>query len=442
VTVPVATSYARNGDITLAWSTVGEGSVDLLFVAGFVSHVEHFWEEPGLAAFFERLGRFARVIVMDRRGCGLSDPRRPGITLDDEAGDVLAVLDAAGSERAVLMGYTTGGAPAVRAATLAPERVQALVLYAAQVTTLADEDVSWAFDPETARRTWEGMAELWGTGANLEMVAPSRVDDPAMRAWLARLERLSASPGEVRAMAETFGGADIRPDLPELRVPTLILHRMGDQMIDVRHSRYLAEHIPGARYVELDGVDNLPSAGDAAAVLGEIEEFLTGGRSRSVERALLTVLFSDIVGSTAHAARVGDGRWRELLAGHDAAVRRELDRFGGREVKTIGDAFLATFEGTPSPAVRCARAVVEAVATLGLQLRVGLHTGECEVIGDDVGGMAVHIAARVAAVARPGEVLASGTTYGTVVGSGLRFEDRGAQALAGVPGVWPIFALR
>ena len=436
------TRYARNDDVTLAWMASGEGALDLVFIPGFVSHVEHFWEEPGLAAFFERLGRFARVIVMDRRGCGLSDPRAPGLTLDDEARDVLAVLDAAGSERAVLFGFTMGGAVAVRAATLAPERVQALVLYAAMVSMLADDELVWANTPEQSDATWVDMAERWGTGANLNIVAPSRIDDAGMRTWLARLERLSASPGQVRAMAQTFGANDIRADLPELNVPTLILHRSGDRMIDVRHSRFMAERVPGARYVELEGIDNLPSSGDAGAVLGEIVEFLTGGRSRSVERALLTVLFSDVVGSTAHAARMGDARWRELLAAHDAAIRRELDRFGGREVKTIGDAFLATFEGAPSPAVRCAREIVAAAAALGLDLRVGLHTGECEVIGDDVGGMAVHIAARVAGAAQPGQVLASGTTNGTVVGSGLRWEDHGAHPLAGVPGLWPIFALR
>ncbi len=436
------TRYARNDDVTLAWMASGEGALDLVFIPGFVSHVEHFWEEPGLAAFFERLGRFARVIVMDRRGCGLSDPRAPGLTLDDEARDVLAVLDAAGSERAVLFGFTMGGAVAVRAATLAPERVQALVLYAAMVSMVGDEELVWANTPEQSDATWVDMAERWGSGANLGVVAPSRIDDAGMRTWLARLERLSASPGQVRAMAQTFGANDIRADLPELNVPTLILHRSGDRMIDVRHSRFIAERVPGARYVELEGIDNLPSSGDAGAVLGEIEEFLTGGRSRSVERALLPVLFSDIVGSTAHAARMGDARWRELLSAHDAAVRRELDRFGGREVKTIGDAFLATFEGAPSPAVRCAREIVAAVAALGLDLRVGLHTGECEVIGDDVGGMAVHIAARVAGAAQPGQVLASGTTYGTVIGSGLHWDDHGAHPLAGVPGLWPIFALR
>ncbi len=424
--MPDQTRYARNGDATLAWTTVGDGPLDLLFVPGFVSHVEHFWEEPGLAAFFERLGRFARVIVLDRRGCGLSDPRTRALTLDDEAGDLLAVLDAAGSERAVLFGFTMGGAPAVRAATRSPARVQALVLYAAQVSMLGDDELPWANTVEQAEQLWAAMAEDWGSGANLEVLAPSRAGDPGMRAWLGRLERLSASPGEVRSMATTLGANDIRSDLPELNVPTLILHRTGDRMIDVRHSRYLAERIPGARYVELEGVDNLPSVGDSGAVLGEIEEFLTGGRSRTVERALLTVLFSDVVGSTAHAARLGDARWRELLTAHDAAVRRELDRFGGREVKTIGDSFLATFEGAPSRAVRCAAAIVEAAGALGLELRVGLHTGECEVIGDDVGGMAVHIAARVAGAARAGEVLASGTTYGTVVGSGLRFEDRAA----------------
>ncbi|MDP9344668.1 MAG: adenylate/guanylate cyclase domain-containing protein [Actinomycetota bacterium] len=436
------TRYARNDDVTLAWLALGDGLVDLVFIPGFVSHVEHFWEEPGLAAFFERLSRFARVIILDRRGCGLSDPRAPGLTLDDEARDVLAVLDAAGSERAVLFGFTMGGAVAVRAATLAPERGQALVLYAAQVSMLADEELVWANTPEQSDATWVDMAEQWGTGANLDVLAPSRADDAGMRAWLARLERLSASPGEVRVMAQTFGANDIRSDLPELNVPTLILHRSGDRMIDVRHSRYLAEHVPGARFVELEGIDNLPSAGDAGAVLGEIEEFLTGGRSRSVERALLTVLFSDIVGSTAHAARLGGARWREVLAAHDSAIRRELERFGGREVKTIGDAFLATFDGAPSPAVRCAREIVAAVTALGLELRVGLHTGECEVIGDDVGGMAVHIAARVAQAAQPGQILASGTTYGTVVGSGLHWQEHGARPLAGVPGRWPIFALR
>lgn len=439
--MPVEVRYARNGDVAIAWTELGDADSDLVFIPGFISHVEQLWEDPGLAAFFERITRFARVIVIDRRGSGLSDPRTIETTLEAEVGDLLAVLDAAGSERAVLMGFTTGCALAVKVAAIAPERVQALVLYAGLVSLVADDEVSWTYDAAERDRTWSALADTWGTGANLAQVAPSQAADPRMRDWLARLERLSASPGEIRALALSLDSHDIRDELPELRVPTLILHRAGDRMVDVRHSRHLAERIPGARYVELDGIDNLPSVGDSAAVLGEIEEFLTGGRSLSVARALLTVLFSDIAGSTRHAARLGDERWRQLLAAHDAAVRREVDRFEGREVKTIGDAFLVTFSGAPSRAVRCASAIVETVRRTGLEVRIGLHTGECEVLGDDVGGMAVHIAARIAAMASPGEVLASGTTFGTVVGAGLGFEDRGAHELTGVPGRWPLFAV-
>jgi class 3 adenylate cyclase len=434
--------YAHSGETTLAWTAVGDGPIDVLFVPGFISHVEHLWEEPGLAAFFERMGSFARVVVMDRRGCGLSDRRSDDVTLDQEARDIVAVLDAAGSERAVLMAYTTGGAPAIHTAAHMPERIQALILYATMVRMTADGDVDWAYDADTRATVWSDLVAAWGTGQAIEQVAPSHARDARLRAWLARLERLSSSPGELRRLLGTFGALDVRPLLGELRVPTLILHRAGDELIDVRHSRYLAERIPGARYVELEGVDNLPSAGDPAALLGEIEEFLTGGRSRSVERALLTVLFSDIVDSTGHAARLGDGPWRDLLAAHQTAVRRVIERFDGHEVKTVGDAFLVTFAGPPSQAVRCAAGVVDAVHELGLDVRVGLHTGECEVIGDDVGGMAVHIAARTAALGAPGEVMASGTTFGTVVGSGLPFTDRGMRELKGVPGRWPMFSLQ
>ena len=437
----IETCYARNGDANIAWTASGDAPTDLLFIPGFISHVEHLWEQPGLAGFFERLMGFSRLLVMDRRGCGLSDPRHGPLSLEDETRDVLAVLDAAGSERAVLMGYTTGGLLAVATAAMAPERVQAVVLYASMARAIANDDVDWTYDAVGRRAMWAGLAEVWGTGANLEQVAPSRADDPRMRSWLARMERLSSSPGELLALMNSMGDHDITDLLGELRVPTLIVHRTGDRLIDVRHSRFLAERIPGARFVELEGVDNLPGAVDSADLLGEIEEFLTGGRSRTVARALLTVIFSDIVGSTSHAARLGDARWRDLLSAHQTAVRREIERFGGREVKTIGDAFLIAFDGAPSHAVRCAEAIVGALRALDLEVRVGLHTGECEVIGDDVGGMAVHIAARVAALAAPGEVLASGTTYGTVVGAGLRFEERGMRALDGVPGRWPLFAL-
>jgi class 3 adenylate cyclase len=439
--VPRETRYAQRDETTLAWSTVGDGPTDLLFLPGIISHVEHVWDDPGMASFLERLCSFARVILMDRRGSGLSDPLDGTLTLEDEVDDVIAVMDAAGSECAVLLGYLTGGPLAIKVAAERPERVRALVLYAAVARSLAAPGYDWASDAQERSAAFDRMIERWGTGAMLDAIAPSRADDTRLRSWLARLERLSSSPGELRRAARSLTDFDVRADLGELRVPTLILHRMGDRLIDVRHSRYMAERIPGARYVELEGVDNLPSVGDAPALLGEIEEFLTGGRRRLGERELLTILFSDIVGSTGHAARLGDAGWRDLLVAHDAVVRRELDRFGGREVKTIGDAFLVAFDGPPSRAVRCAKSIVDGLEPLGLTVRIGLHTGECEVLAHDVGGMAVHIAARVAGLAEPGEVLASGTVYGTVVGAGFRFKDRGTHRLRDVPGRWPLFAV-
>jgi class 3 adenylate cyclase/alpha-beta hydrolase superfamily lysophospholipase len=439
--VPTETHYAQRGETTLAWTTVGEDRTDLLFLPGIISHVEHVWDDPGMANFLERLASFARVILMDRRGSGLSDPLDGSHPLEDEVDDVVAVLDAAGSECAVLLGYLTGGPLAIKVAAERPERVRALVLYAATARSLSAPGYDWASDAGERSAAFDRMVERWGTGAMLDEIAPTRATDARLRSWLARLERLSSSPGELRRAARSLTDFDVRDELGELRVPTLILHRMGDRLVDVRHSRYMAERLPGARYVELDGVDNLPSVGDTTALLGEIEEFLTGGRRRLGERELLTILFSDIVGSTGHAARLGDAGWRDLLVAHDAVVRRELDRFGGREVKTIGDAFLVAFDGPPSRAVRCARAIVDGLEPLGLTVRIGLHTGECELIGDDVGGIAVHIAARVAALAEPAEVLASGTVYGTVVGAGFRFKDRGTHRLRDVPGRWPLFAI-
>src|SRR3954467_10255372 len=357
-----------------------------------------------MASFLERLCSFARVILMDRRGSGLSDPLDGALPLEDEVDDVIAVMDAASSECAVLLGYLTGGPLAIKVAAEGPERVRALVLYAAVARSLAAPGYDWASDARERSAAFDRMIERWGTGAMLDDIAPSRANDVRLRSWLARLERLSSSPGELRRAARSLTNFDVRDELGELRVPTLILHRMGDRLVDVRHSRYMAERIPGARYVELDGVDNLPSVGDTSALIGEIEEFLTGGRRRLGERELLTILFSDIVGSPGHAtllgpagaapghaARLGDAGWRDLLVAHDAVVRRELDRFGGREVKTIGDALLVPFGGPPSRAVRCGQAIGEGLQPLALTVRIGLHTGECEVLGDDVGGMAVHI---------------------------------------------------
>jgi class 3 adenylate cyclase len=417
--------------------------MDLVFLSGLVSHIEVMLDEPGLERWFRRLGRVARLVLVDRRGCGMSGMPVGEWTLDDEVSDIEAVLDAVGSERAVMMAYAAGGPPAMAFAATRPERTLALVLYAAMAASRRDDDVTWAFTDEERAAQFDAFAEGWGSGAVIDLLAPSAADDERMRAWLGRLERQSMTPSALHRVGRMHASFSAKPLLASIRVPTLVMHRSGDQMIDPRHSRYLAEHIPGAKHVELPGSDNLPMVGDTEELLGEIEAFLTGGRrGGDLERELLTVLFTDVVDATTTASRLGDARWRSLLADHDKIVRSELERYGGTEVKTIGDAFLATFPGAPSQAVRCAKGILVAVRRLGIELRCGLHTGECEHIGGDVGGMAVHIAARVSALAGPGEVLASGTTFGTVVGSGLEWDYRGEEKLKGVPGTWPLFALQ
>jgi pimeloyl-ACP methyl ester carboxylesterase len=440
--MPEVTRWARNGEANIAYRTLGDGAIDLVFLSG-LTHIEVILEEPGLRRWFDRLARISRVILVDRRGTGLSDPLPTALTLEDEVEDVAAVLDAVGSDRAVLQAYAIGGPLAVAFADRHPERTLALVLYASVARTLHDPDgYEWAPTREARRARVEELAAGWGTGSNLALLAATATDDARIRAWLARLERQSMTPAGMRRAFAASEDADVRALLPRLRIPTLVMHRTDDRLIDVRHSRYLAANIPGARLVEVPGVDSLPMVGDTEALLGEIEEFLTGGRGREMDRELLTVLFTDVVDATVRAATLGDAGWRDLLAGHDQCVRSAIARFGGTEVKTIGDSFLVTFSGPPSQAVRCARAIIDGVAELGLAVRAGLHTGECEHMGADVGGMAVHIAARVNALAVAGEVLVSGTVYGTVVGSGLDFEDRGMQVLKGVPGHWPLFALK
>ena len=441
--VPV-TRYARSGDVSLAYQVVGDGPLDLLFLPGWISQIEQLWEAPAVRRFLEALTVFSRVILFDKRGSGLSDRLSDDQTIEQDALDALAVLDAAGSERAALFTYATGGVTGVTLAADHPERVGALIMYASVARTSWAPDYDWALTREERREFTETNATTWGSTDSpvLGIVAPSVADDLARAEWLARMQRLAASPAEARALASGLADMDVREALPRISVPTLIMHRTGDQAWDVRHSRYLAEHVPGARYVELDGVDSFPFVGDSDAIIDEIEGFLTGGRRGGEHaRALLTVMFTDIVDATARAARVGDRRWRDLLADHDRQVRAQLTRFGGREVKTVGDGFLATFDGPPSRALRCAQAISAEAHELGIEMRIGIHTGECELIGDDVGGMAVHIASRVSGVAGPGEIMTSGTVYGTVVGGPFGFEDRGLHDLKGVPGRWPLFAL-
>jgi class 3 adenylate cyclase len=435
--------YAKSGDFHIAYVVAGDGPIDIVWVPTWISQVEHLWSDPELRSVFERLSSFARLIMFDRRGAGLSDPMEGAPTLEEQMDDVLAVMEAAGSERAAVCGLLEGGQMATMFAATHPERTEALVLYAtfARTTWAPDYDFAWPAEERAARQ--EDMLEHWGEGLVAGGAAPTRLQsDDAFRRWAGALERLAASPKTIRQIMEVIGRTDVRDVLATIRVPTLIMHRREDSFLNVEHSRYLAKHIPGARYVELEGADNLISSGDKEAVLGEIEEFLTGTRhQREPDRVLATVLFTDIVGSTQRAAELGDSSWRNVLERHDQLVRREIERHRGRAVKSTGDGVLATFDG-PARAIRAASSIDDAVEQLGIQIRAGLHTGECEVIGDDVGGLAVHIGARVMGEAGPGEVLVSSTVKDLVVGSGIEFEERGARELKGVPGEWRLFSVK
>ncbi len=442
--MPPETRYADSDGASIAYQVAGEGQLDVLFLPGWISQIEQLWEAPANRHFLERLGAFARLILFDTRGTGLSERSLHTYTLEQEARDALAVLDAAGSERVALFTYALGGLVGAKLAAEHPQRVGALVMYASVARTSWAPDYDWAMTTEQREQGTALATSTWGEQDSqlLARLAPSMDGDPTLRAWFARTQRLSASPREAQMIARATAELDVRELLPTISVPTLVMHRPQELVWDVRHSRYLAENIPGARYVELTGIDSFPFLGDSEAIVEEISEFLTGGRTGTAPaRDLLTVMFTDIVDATTLAAKFGDGRWRSLLSQHDAIVRTELGRFGGREVKTVGDGFLATFEGPPSHALRCALAINRAVHELELEVRIGVHTGECELIGDDVGGMAVHIASRIAGLAAPGQVLASGTSFGTVVGGPFVFEDLGFHELKGVPGRWPVFAL-
>jgi len=435
------TRYARAGDVHIAYQVVGEGPVDLVYVPPTLQQVEHLWAEPRVAAFFERLARFSRLILFDRRGTGLSDPIA-GSTLEDQMEDLTAVMDAVGSEQAALFAQSEGATMAALYAATHPERTRALVLYAGMARMTAAPGYEWPGDEAERDARIAEIVDAWGTGARIDVIAPSAAGDERLRRWFAQLERLASSPGTLRGLFQVAGGTDVRDVLPAIVAPTLVLHRRDDTTIDVRHSHYLAEHIPNARYVELEGRDNLLVVGDVERVIAELEEFLTGTRTPpEPDRVLATVMFTDIVGSTEAAARLGDRAWRELLARHDELSRAQLARYRGRAVKSLGDGMLATFDG-PARAIRCAIALRDEVRALGIELRAGLHTGECEAIGDDLGGLAVHIGARVGALAAPREVLVSGTVKDLVVGSGIDFADRGEHALKGVPGTWRLWAAR
>jgi class 3 adenylate cyclase/alpha-beta hydrolase superfamily lysophospholipase len=437
------TRYARSGELHIAYQVVGDGPIDLVYVPSWISQVEHYWEEPSVARYFNRLASFSRLIMFDRRGSGLSDPVASAPTLEEQMDDVVAVMDAASSERAAVFALLEGGAMAALFAATHPERTTALVLYEAMPRMSWAPDYDWAIRREEREAYLRsGGIDTWGDGSRILALSPKSAGNPRLREWYARLERLAASPGTAAKLMMMNSEVDVRAVLPSIQVPTLVLHREGDKFIDIRHSRYLAANIPDARYVELPGDEALGFGSHTEPELEEIEEFLTGARhSADAERILATVMFSDIVDSTSRAAEMGDRRWRDLLQSIEGSVTRELARFRGRAVKTMGDGFLATFDG-PARAIRCATAIRDAAqAEYGLEVRSGLHTGEIELIGDDVGGIAVHIGARVGSSAGPGDVLVSGTVKDLVVGSGIPFEDRGECELKGVPGRWRLWAV-
>jgi class 3 adenylate cyclase len=433
--------YAKSGDLNIAYTVQGDAPTDLVWVPPWISQVEYLWSEPSLERTMARLTSFARVITFDRRGSGLSDPLFGAPTLEDQMDDVLAVMDAAGSEQAALLGTLEGGPMAALFAATFPERTSALVLYATFARATWAPGYEWAWPAELRDAHMAELLAHWGEGWVAGSVAPTQQSDPNFMEWAGRLERLAASPSTVRRIFDLIGEIDVRDVLPSIRVPTLVMHRTEDSFLKVEHSRYIASKVPGARYVELEGGDNLFSIGDSDGLMGEIEEFLTGTRhEREPDRMLATVLFTDICDSTRRAAEMGDRGWRFLLERHDALFRQALDRHRGREVKRTGDGFLATFDG-PARAIRCAASVAEAMGSLGLQIRAGLHTGELEVMDGDLGGLAVHIASRVMSSAGPNEVMVSGTVKDLVVGSGIEFEDRGETELRGVPGEWRLFAV-
>jgi pimeloyl-ACP methyl ester carboxylesterase len=437
---PTEPRYAVNGGVHIAYQVVGEGPVDLVYSPGIWSNLDVMWEWPAWARYLERLAAFSRLILFDMRGVGLSDRGPEPPTLERQMDDVGAVMDAVGSETAAVFGGARATAMTMLFAASHPERTRALVLYAPIARSLWAADWPFGRTEEEQQLFFDRFTAEMGTAKNLDIQGPSA--DASFTKWWARFERLGASPGAWLELQEVFGSLDVRRVLPHVQAPTLVLHRSEDRIVPVGQSRAIAEQIPDAKLVELEGNDHIPFLGDADALVDEVQEFLTGARpAPAPDRVLATIMFTDIVGSTTRAAELGDERWTYLLDRHDEAVRGQLERFGGREVNTAGDGFVATFDG-PGRAISCACAIRDALSALGIEVRCGLHTGEIELRGADIAGLAVHIAARVGASANTGEVLVSGAVPPLVAGSGIAFEDRGEHQLKGVPGLWRLAAVR
>jgi class 3 adenylate cyclase/pimeloyl-ACP methyl ester carboxylesterase len=439
-----ATHYAKSGDVHIAYQVVGDGPIDLVLVHGWISHLEYQWEDPALARFLNRLASFSRLIVFDKRGTGLSDRVAESAlpTLEQRMDDIRAVMDAAGSHRAVIFGISEGGPLSTLFAATYPGRTAALIMYGAYAKWIRTDDYPWAPTREEHEAAFIAFEKHWGTAIGLKTLAPSAANDERMRQWWAHFMRVSASPGAGVTLYRMNVEVDIRAILPTIRVPTLMLHRSGDRVLPCQGARYMAGQIPGAKFVELPGDDHIPWIGNADPLLAEIQEFLTGETPMlEADRVLATVMFIDIVQSTQRATAIGDSRWRDLVEDYQQQVDKEVARLGGRVVNTAGDGVFAIFDG-PARAIKCARAVRDVVGTLGLAIRCGIHTGECEIGGNDVAGIAVHIGARVAARADPGEILLSSTVKDLIAGSRVECSDRGSHVLKGVSGRWRLFAVK
>jgi pimeloyl-ACP methyl ester carboxylesterase len=434
------TRYAKSGDLNIAYQVVGEGSIDLIYVPGWISNLELMWDEPAHAHVLDRFASFSRLILFDKRGTGLSDPvpldRLP--TLEERMDDVRAVLDAVECQQPAVFGFSEGGLMSVLFAATYPERTRALALYGVFAKRIWSPDYPWAPKPDDRAREIEELERNWAERMDLDKLAPS--EDDAFKDRMATYFRRSASPGAAVALMRMNTQIDVRDVLPTIQAPTLVLHRRDDLDANVEEGRWIARRIPGARFVELPGDAHTLWGGDTDSIVDEVEEFLTGARrGPEPDRVLATVLFTDIVGSTEKASELGDRRWRALLERHHALVRRHLDRYQGRELDTAGDGFFATFDG-PARAIRAAQAISGAIRQLGLQVRAGVHTGECELHNGKIAGIAVSAGARVAGAAAANEVLVSQTVKDLVAGSGISFEDRGEHELKGV-GAWRLYSV-
>lgn len=432
--------YARSGDVNIAYQVVGDGPIDLVLVLGWVSHLAYVWELPAMAAFINRLASFSRLILFDKRGCGMSDRVHPLPTLEQRMDDVRAVMDAAGSQKAALMGISEGGVMSALFAATYPERTAGLVINGSYPSALRRPGYPWGRTEDEFEKTMSTVKDVWGKVIGMERYAPSQVDKPEVARWWATFMQMSASPGDAEDLLRMNSLIDIGGILPAIRVPTLIIHARGDRIAPIEAGRYFGEHIPNARFLELDSDDHWPYFGDADLVIGEVQEFLTGVRTAPpAETMLATVLCTDVAQAGAHAVWLGDKRWSELVDRHQAVVRSALSRYSGREIESGERGVTAVFDGT-ARAIRCALDVRDRLLELGLRVRASVHAGECEIGDGRPRGVAFLVASSMMSAAQPGEVLVSSTVKDLVVGSGLEFADRGVRVFAGVPGSWGLYA--